>query len=203
MASLAELRAAASGPVPRPKATATVTLVEGQHLLDAFARLHQRMIDVLANAEQSEEAEESKARSRKWVDDAPDSEVEAIKAEQKAILPRLAEFQAEVELVGFEGGEWWRFCEANPPRKDSDIDQRLTGGRCNADAVFQALGRFVATWNGDELQPGDWDSWLAERICVSDRRDMVAEVVDMHEVTVNRVPFSSSVSSGTPTSETD
>lgn len=202
MVSLAELKAEA-GPEPRPVATVTVTLVRGQHLLDESNRLRERLVDVLARAEVSEEEAESRAAAQKWSETAEPDEAEAIKAEHATILPRLAEYQADLGLVGISGGDWQRFKEEHPPRKDNAADQRLTGSWCDADALFAALGRFVSTWDGEPVQPGAWDEWLAEKICYADRRDLVSTVVDMYETRVNRIPKSSSDLFGTPTSETN
>lgn len=208
--SLAERRAAA-GPVPLPRATRTVTLVEGQHLLDESERLQNELVDLLAEAErdeESEEARESKARTRKAGTNPGDSSaalearVEAIRAAQGALWERLAEHQAEVGLVGLSGGDWHRFKEDNPPRPDSELDKRLTGGWCSATAVFERLGDFVKSLDGEELAADDWSSWLAERITYADRRELVSAVVGLHESVLNRVPKSLTASSTTGTSAT-
>ena len=209
--SLAERRAAA-GPVPLPKATKTVTLVEGQHLLDESERLQNELVDLLAEAErdeESEEARESKDRTRK-AGAKPESSradlearVDAIREAQAALWERLAEHQAEVGLVGLTGGDWHRFKEDHPPRPDSEMDKRLTGGWCSATAVFDRLGDFVKSLDGEDLAGEDWSSWLAETITYADRRELVSAVVGLHESRLNRVPFSSTASSTTGTSATD
>lgn len=201
MPSLAELLAQ-TGPAPRPKATVTVTLIEGQHLLDESRRLQERLVDLLAQGD-GEEADESRARVRKAAEPARAPEVDEIRAQNKALLPRLAEYQGEIGLVGLGGGDWQRFKEDHPPRKDNPVDRRLAGDWCDADALFNALGRFVASWNGDPVPEGAWDGQLAERVCYADRRDLVSAVVDMHETTLDRVPKSQSGSSMTEDSATD
>lgn len=208
--TLAEMRAEASGPPPRPKATRTVTLIEGQHLLDESRRLNEELVDVLAQAQRdrmTEADDDSKARARK-VGQAPDPDPEPparaleIKAEQAKMVDQLTEYQAELGLIGISGGEWQLFKEANPARADSQVDLKLAGGHCNADALFAILGRFVATWDGDQLADGDWDNWLAERICYADRRDLIPAVVEMYEEAIFRAPKSRSSSPEIRSSET-
>lgn len=189
MASLADLRAE-SGPEPRPVATVPVTLVRGQHLLEEAKRLEERLVDAKARAEAEAEQAESKAAAQKWADDALPDEVEEIKAEYAELRQRMASLQGDLGLVGISGGDWQRFKEDNPPRKDNALDQRLTSGWCNADALFANLGLFVATWDGEPVQPGAWDDWLAEKICYADRRDLVPAIVDMYETRFDRVPKS-------------
>lgn len=209
--TLAELRAEAAGPAPRPKATRTVTLIKGQHLLDRTRQLTVEITDVLAQAErdrQNEPDDEAKDRIRKAgapAEEAPEPPTRAVELakERAALVDQLAEHQAEIGLEGISGGEWHAFKEANPARADSQVDLGLAKGHCNADELFKILGRFVATWNGEQVAESDWDDWLAERICFADRRDLVPAVVEMYEGKIDRAPKSPSSSPATPTSGTD
>lgn len=205
--TLAELRAQ-TGPKPLPKSTRTVTLIEGQHLLAESQRLEEERIDVLVKAERDAERAEDDGRQRtqkagQKPEPSEPPRVAEIRAEQKAISERLAQFQAEIGLQGFTGGDWQRYKDDHPPREDNEHDRLLTGGLCNATDLFNDLGRFVTTWEGDELADGDWNNWLAERICYADRRDMVRDVVELHERSLPRIPKSPSASSSMETSATD
>lgn len=207
MASLAELRAQ-SGPAPLPKAEKTVTLIEGQHLLADAERLNEERSDLRVAASREDEegnptgppakagqgGKEARERSAR---------IKVIDDQLKDIVGNLAEFQSVVGLVGVSGGDWQRFKDANPPREDNPADIRLARGLCNATALFEQLGRYVKTWDGEEVAPDDWDKWLAERITYADRRDLVGEVVMMHEQGLARAPKSPAVSSQTETSATD
>lgn len=203
--TLAELRAR-SGPRPLPKGTRTVTLIEGQHLLDESQRLNDELVDLLAEHARTDEDGERvgpppKAGQRKLPAVAQDR-LDAIRAQSAALLEQLGEWQGEVGLTGVTGGEWQAWKDDHPPREDSRADHTLTGGRCNSSDLFAALGRYVTSWNGDVLAKDDWDSWLAESITYADRRDLVSAVVDLHETGLSRVPKSPSGSSTTASSET-
>lgn len=199
--TLAEMRAQ-SGPAPRPKITKTVTLTEGQHLLDESERLRDRLMDLLANTS-ADADEDAPKQPRKMGAPAVPPEVDEIRAAQVKLRERLREFQVELGLEGTTSGEWHRWKDEHPPREDSPSDLRVAGGWCNATDLFDDLGRYVATWDGEPLSPGDWDAHLAERITYADRRDLVTAVVEMFEQGLNRVPKSPSESSSTESSATD
>ncbi len=206
MPTLAELRAQ-NGPKPLPRAERTVTLIEGQHLLADAQRLTEELEDLQAAGRSVDEdgnrtgpppkagagAKAARERTKR---------MEQIPDELSAIVSRLGEFQGVVGLTGMTGGDWQRFKDEHPPREDNRADLRLTGGHCNSTAVFEALGTFVTTWNGENVAEGDWDSWLAERITYADRRDLITAVVSMHEQAMNRAPKSPSSSSTTASSAT-
>lgn len=206
MPTLAELRAQ-SGPMPLPRAERTVTLIEGQHLLADAQRLAEERDDLLAAGRNTDDdgnptgppqkagqgAKESRARIKR---------LEEIPSEMAAIVARLGDFQGEVGLTGLTGGDWQRFKDDNPPREDNKADVVYARGHCNATAVFEALGRFVKTWDGEAVTQADWDGWLAERITYADRRELITEVVMLHEQGMNRAPKLPRSSSTTASSET-
>lgn len=208
MPTLAELRAQ-SGTQALPRDERTVTLVEGQHLLTQSQRLEEERVDLLVQAERdAEKAEEDGRKRTQKAGQKPEPtvppRVEEIKAELAALLDSLADFQGKVGLRGITGGEWQRFKDDHPMREDNMVDLRVAKGHCDASALFTQLGRFVASWNGEDLADGDWDNWLAEKITYADRRDLVTAVVDMHEANLPRVsPKSLNGSSATEPSATD
>lgn len=188
MPTLSELRAR-SGPQPLPRATKVVTLVEGQHLLAESEALSEELRSIALEASRVDEDGERVGPPRKTGEGSSlPPRADEIRARQQAIPDELADHQGEVGLVGVTGGEWQRFKDENPAREDNRHDQDLTGGECNAAALFGALGRFVATWNGEAVSADDWDRWLAERITYADRRDLVPTVVRMHEQGLVRSP---------------
>lgn len=209
--TLAELRAEASGPTPRPKATRTVTLIEGQHLLDRTRVLTDELTDVLAQAERAEANqpdEEDRERIRKAgapAEPKPEPPTRALEIieERASLVDELTEHQVDIGLIGIAGGDWHRFKEANPARQDNQVDAKLAKGHCNADALFAAIGQFIATWNGEQVAERDWDDVLAERICYADRRDLIPAIVEMYEGKIDRAPKSRSSSPETPSSGTD
>lgn len=202
MPTLAELRAQA-GPQPLPRAHKVVTLIEGQHLLARSKRLDEELLDLAAQASRTDAEGERTGPPRKAGEGADlGPRAEEIRTEQTELLNDLANFQGEVGLRGLSGGEWQRFKDDHPPREDNTADVRLAGAMCNSSDLFAALGRFVASWNGDDVAPDDWDKWLAERIIYADRRDLVTEVVKMHEDGLTRSPKLRTSSSTTGTSAT-
>lgn len=206
MPTLAELRAQ-SGPKPLPRAERTVTLIEGQHLLADAQRLSEERDDLLAAGRRADDdgnpigppqkagqgAKESRERAKR---------LEEIPGEMAAIVARLGDHQGEIGLTGLTGGDWQRFKDDNPPREDNKADVVYARAHCNATAVFEALGRFVATWDGEAVTQADWDGWLAERITYADRRELITEVVMLHEQGMNRAPKLPRSSSTTASSET-
>lgn len=206
MPTLAELRAQ-TGPKPLPRATATVTLIEGQHLLARSQELQEQLADLLMQIERDREAaqEDGRDRTRKagQKPDAEDPRVEELRVEMRAVVAQLSDFQEQVELEGLEGGAWQRYKDNHPPREDNKADRKLAGDLCNSTDVFNDLGQFVKKWKGEALQPDDWNGWLAERICYADRRDLVTEVVDMHESRLPRSLKLPSSASSTESSATD
>lgn len=201
MPTLAELRAR-TGAKPRPRATRRVTLVEGQHLLDESRRLHEQLVDLIASQPGNADDPERTGPPRK-AGAKSDPRIAEIEAAQASLLERLAEHQGEIGLTGLDGGAWQRWKDLHPPREDNRADMTLTGGLCDSSSLFDDLGTFVTSWNGEQVAEGDWDGWLAESITYADRRDLVTAVVAMHEENVVRSPFFSSGSSTTPPSESD
>lgn len=107
-----------------------------------------------------------------------------IDAEMERLFDRMRESEGAITLRAITGGEWHRFKEANPARGEDDpnhkVDERIAWGVCNATALLDELPRFVAAWDGDELQPGDWVT-IADQIAPADLREIVTTVVQMHE----------------------
>ena len=206
MPTLRELRAQ-TGPVPLPRAEKTVTLIEGQHLLADAQRLSEEREDLLAAGKNADDegnptGPPAKAGAGAKAVRERAKRLAEIPAEMSAIVARLGDHQGNVGLTGMTGGVWQRFKDDNPPREDNVADLQLARGYCNATAVFEALGSFVKTWDGEAVTADDWDSWLAERITYADRRDLITEVVMMHEQGLARAPKSPSGSSTTATSAT-
>lgn len=203
MPTLAELRAQ-SGPQPLPRAFRVVTLVEGQHLLAESKRLADELEDIARQAARVDEDGERTGPPRKAGEGSNlGPRADEVKARLGELPDELANYQGEIELRGITGGEWQRFKDDHPPREDDKADIRLTGALCNASDLFAALGRFVASWNGEPVAADDWDKWLAERITYSDRRDLVTAVVEMHEAGLSRSPKLRTSSSTTEPSATD
>ena len=188
MPTLAELRAQ-TGPQPLPRSTVLVTLVEGQHLLAESETLAEELLDLTRQASRTDKDGDRTGPPRKAGERASlPPRADEIKTRQTAILDDLADYQGELGLCGITGGDWQRFKDENPPREGNTADGHLAKGHCDSSALFRALGRFVSAWNGEAVAAQAWDEWLGERITYADRRDLVAEIVDMHETRLARSP---------------
>ena len=116
--------------------------------------------------------------------------------------PRAVEIRAEIEAMSSEfdsefgtlvirrtksDGEWRRWADANPPRSEEDNkvahvrDLRATAGLVNADALMDDLGSYAWSWNGEPLQPGDWEAIFADNVLPGDKIQMAKTVVNFYE----------------------
>lgn len=206
MATLAELRARKQKQKSRPTRVRRVTL--DIDLLADVQRLEEEKRDLLTEASRRHDDDEGNRN--------PDGSVKKmgqggeaatrlgeIEAELRALYDRLRESEGEILLRGIAGGEWQRWKDDHPPREGNVTDAEVAFGLCNATDVLDDLGRYVASWNGEDLEPGDWDGWLRDSIAPGDLRDLVSDVVSMHEVSGVRAPKSSTASSETETGSSD
>ena len=144
--------------------------------------------DLRLEATSLEEAATSRARKASEGKNPRLTEIETelaqIKAEKEALFDRMRESEGSITLRAVTGGDWHRFKEANPARGEDDanhkLDEKIAWGVCNASVLLDELPRFVAAWEGEELQPGDWVT-IADQIAPADLRDIVTTVVSMHE----------------------
>ena len=196
MPTLAELRARKTQPLP--KMSETVTLVEGQHLLEESRRLVEELAEINRRV-RTHDDDEPTGPPLKSSAKVPDR-AEEIEARANAIRSELADHQGDVDVVGMSGGDWQRWKDEHPAREGHSDDEQYAFGICDFSALFADLGRFVTAWDGEALDEGAWDSWLAERICYADRRDLVSAVVRMQET---KLPKASAISSPSLTDESD
>ncbi|MFJ9387700.1 hypothetical protein ACIRON_02695 [Nocardioides sp. NPDC101246] len=126
---------------------------------------------------------EERGRARK-ASEGENPRLAEIEAEMEALFERMRESEGSITLRAVTGGEWHRFKEANPARGEDDpnhkLDDKVAWGVCNASVLLEELPRFVAAWDGEELQPGDWVT-IADQLAPADLRDIVTTVVTMHE----------------------
>ena len=228
MPSLEEMVARATTPVPLPKASEVVTLVEGQHLNDQMERLERQKKDVIAAAAAKlvdEEEAESKERARKAAEKVTSDVSEVLARLNEEIVKvgrRLAEHQAEIGLSGMTPGAWERFKDANPPREigrhetkrpNGDVvlgapiydprDLGLGMGFVSFAAVLEHLDDFIETWDGDAITKGQWSEVLGPRVIPSSHAALARKIIVMHEQQVTRAPKSPSDSSATTSGTTD
>lgn len=183
MPTLAEVRARKQTLPTREKRVcldlAAISEVEVLEVKEGDLRLE---VESLEKAEGARARKASEGKNPRLAE--IETELAQIKAEKEALFDRMRESEGSITLRAVTGGEWHRFKEANPARGEDDanhkLDEKIAWGVCNASVLFDELPRFVAAWEGEELQPGDWVT-IADQIAPADLRDIVTTVVGMHE----------------------
>lgn len=214
MSKLADLRAGNRAALPER----TYPLCLAQNLVaEAQALEEQRDEAVIAHrratrpAGESADAE-SKGRPRRAAERPDPPEIAEINARMEALFDEMREYTGELRLRGKETGAWLRWVGENPPRKildpdgkvrDNELDQRVTYGNCDADALFATLHEYAVEWDGDPIDDDEWEFILA-KAAPGDLQELCRVVVQMHEGRgVNAPPKSLNGSPATATSSTD
>lgn len=133
------------------------------------------------------------------------------KVGQAANDPRLVKLRAELEqaydlmrestgrltLQAIPAGEWARWKDEHPPRKDNPTDERLVYGLFDSSALLGDLDKWAIAWEGEPLAPGDWDMFAQ---LSGDLAVCIQTVFNLQESLVSVAPKSSAGSSQTETS---
>lgn len=207
MPKLADLRAAASSTTRSALPERNYPLCLAQSLVAEVQALEERR-DVAIVEHRREKThrvgdEEGQGRPRRAAEPANPPEVEAINARIEELFDEMRQHTGNLVLRGKKAGDWLRWTGENPPREDSALDQRVTYGICDADALFATLHEYVATWEGDPLGDGDWEFILA-RAAPGDLQELCRIVVQIHDSRgVTAPPKSRSGSQETAPSSTD
>lgn len=196
--TLAELRAAKDEPASLPTHLARICL--DQKVLANIQRLTAEKNHLLLTTPAPADDEEKEARPRR-AGEKVDPRIAEIDAELEVQYDEMRENEGELLLRAGDGGVWLRWKDDHPPREGNESDERLAYGLCNAADLMDELGTYVAAWNGDDLGPGEWDSWFKSKVAPADLGALVNAVVQMHESRI-LVPKSSTGSSGRLTSVT-
>lgn len=175
MPTLAEVRARKQTlPTREKRVCLDLAAISEVEVLEAEKR------DLLVEAE---ERKDGTTRARKASEGA-NPRLAQIETEMEALFDRMRESEGSITLRAVTGGDWHRFKEANPARGEDDanhkLDEKIAWGVCNASVLLDELPRFVAAWEGEELQSGDWVT-IADQLAPADLRDIVTTVVSMHE----------------------
>jgi hypothetical protein len=96
----------------------------------------------------------------------------------------MDEHTGELRLRAIKDGDWRLWVDEHPAREDNKRDAQVTYGLCDADALIDDLGRYAATWNGEDLAPGDWD-FIESKASTADKKAMATTVLVMHEQVVD------------------
>lgn len=193
MKTLAELRA--SKKVSLPERTYPLCLSQS---LVAEAQSLEEERQSLAEAKPTDDG---KGKPPTRVGEKADPRIAEIEARFEALMEEMREHTGELRLRGTTAGEWRRWADDNPARKDSKIDEDAAYGLCDASALLATLGQYAVAWNSDALAPGDWD-FIESKAAPGDLKELCRLVVQMHEGAGIRAPKLPSTSGTEQTSET-
>lgn len=174
--SIADLRAGRAPSLP----TRVVKVCLDQEVTAQIQRLTAEREDILFAARRASVDADAAAPPKKASEKATPPRVAEIDAEIEVAWDRIRDAEGELLLRAVTGGEWLRWKDEHPARKDNQVDDRVTFGFCNAVDLMDELARFAVEWNGEALAEGDWDL-LAAEIAPADMTDLVRAVVEMHE----------------------
>jgi hypothetical protein len=135
-------------------------------------------------------SELSSLRVAEVTDNAPPMRVgQRVAPREKAVEDRLAKLVEELDdstgdlrLRALPNGEWRRWLNDHPPREGDERDEQLGFGLCNTDDLANDLHLWALSWNGDDLDVGDWDRIFAPNAAGGDLKQLVSLVVTMQEV---------------------
>lgn len=192
--SLAELRA--STRTSLPVWSKPICLAQG--LVAEVQALEEELLDLRVRRQSSEDADDSPPRR---LAEGPDPRIAEIEQRKAELYAEMREHTGDLRYRGKPAGEWRRFVDANPPRKDNKVDETVTYGLVDADALLAHLGDFVESWNGDPLAEGDWE-FIANRAPAGDLKELCSLIVQMHETRGALAPKSQTPSSSTGSSAT-
>lgn len=130
-----------------------------------------------------------------------DPRANEIREKMAALLVEIADNEGEFRLRATKtDGEWRRWCNANPPRKEDEPgyerDLRVAAGHCNSDALIDDLSSYVVGWNGDDLEGSDWVDVFATSVGLPDKAQMASAIVSMYEVRLDFPQWRSNLSAG-------
>lgn len=184
MPTLAELRARKSKALP----THAQTITLDQELIADVQRLEAERADLQVDVRRvGQDGERTGPPPKAGEGSAIPARIEEINAELETLYDRIRESEGELILRGISGGEWQQWKDDHPPRDGNVTDQRIGWGILNATDLLADLGRFVVSWDGEEITEADWPL-LADQMPPGDLRDLVVAVVDMHERSGVRIP---------------
>ena len=171
--SLADLRAERS--TSRPRRTYRAVVGEGQKYVAEVQRLVEEHDDLIVGLQQG-----PRKASESVADNAEVVRLRTALAERRDLM---AEYEGELIYEATKSdGEWVRWKIAHPARAEGEPGHRddliLAGGTCNSDDLIDDLAAYVVAWEGEDLQPGDFD---ALNLLRPDKKAIAAGVVGLYE----------------------
>jgi hypothetical protein len=165
----------------RPSRPLKVVVGDGQKYVAEIARLTAEHDELVSRPQP---IEDETPRPRKLGGQVLPARVVEIRDRLAEIVPLMREYEGELMVTATASdGEWEQWRLAHPARDEDQPGHRddlmITRGYCNADDLIDNLARYVTAWEGEELQPGDYD---ALNLLRPDKKQIAATVVGLYEV---------------------
>lgn len=198
--TLAELRSSRAVALPER----TYTLCLAQALVAEAQALHEEKVELtLSRTEVDGEAKKPRRANQP-----EDARLAEIGTRLEELFAEMREHEGQLRIRAIGTGDWVRWRDANPPRRDgvddngrpilNAVDVNIAYSWCDASALLEDLGRYVAAWNDEPMTPKDWD-FISSSAAPGDLKALVSLVVEMHEGNGSRAPKALSKPSSTPT----
>lgn len=194
--SLADLKAK-----PKQLPTRSVRICLDQEAVADVQRLDNEKKDLLLEVRRQSDEDEDRP-PRRVGEGAVPPRVAEIDTELEALFDRMRESEGNLILAARDGGEWLRFKDDHPPREGNKSDEELTYGLCDSSALLADLGKYVKSWEGENLAEGDWDGWFRAQVAPADLSELVRAVMQLQESRVAVPKARSTVSSAAAASGT-
>lgn len=210
--TLAELRA--SRAVAPPERTVPICLA--QSLVAEAQSLQQEKVDLALVRQTSEDGQKRPQRANR----PEDVRLTEVDARLEELFEEMREHTGQLRLRAIDTGEWIRWRDAHPPRRDgvdddgrpilNAVDASVAYSWCNSSALLDDIiaaddpkRQYVVGWNDEPMTPDSWQ-FIVSNAAPGDLKALVSLVVEMHEGTGSRAPKASLSPSFTPTlNETD
>jgi hypothetical protein len=142
----------------------------------------QAELDVLDRELANAQADEDFGGSARRMTDK--SKAVEIAAAADKIRAQMEDETAKVLFRAKSRGEWRQWCMENPARDGERRDNVTMAGICNADALVDTLGEYVAKINDDDPANGDWE-FVATNAAPAALDAAARVVLEMHETVVD------------------
>lgn len=200
--TIAEMRA--SGQVRRRTEKHKICL--NVELADQYRRLRDEILEAVAAMEAAGKRPTGPTRLGAKPKDqtAERANIDALSEQLDALAEEMAEFEVEMILEQTEPADWNEWAAAHPPREQAPdeagrraliVRDAQHGGRCDFDALVQAIPTWLTQLNDAPATKDDW-AWIASVASPADLDDVADLVLDLHTGRVN-LPKSLKTSLGT------
>jgi hypothetical protein len=185
--SIAELRA--SGHVRRRTRDHTICL--SVDLADEYRRLREELFDATAALEDLANQPKPPGRlgsKTSAPEKAARQKVDDLAAQLDQVAEQMGDFEVVVTLEQAQPVKWNEWAAEHPPREQApdDMGRRALivrdaqhGGRCDFDALVEALPAWITALNGRPATGDEW-AWVADQAGPRELDDLADVVLELH-----------------------